>query len=238
MGKGGKGKKTQNQSESPVQQPQHSKSTDPTEEIRLLKKRVDELTKRVVELESFQQVSSKVTETLKKEVDRLDQYGRRHSVVIRNIEKPPNETQEQVEAKVNALITTTLKSPHLTKDVDKLHRIGRPKKQGRKTFQNIVVRFRSHRSRYALYNKKKELKDGVKINAHLTTYRAKLLHESIEFTKDIEGVDFTYSNIHGDLYVWFTEPDENGTQKVKFDSMDELSEILLQKGLVEEEEEE
>ena len=82
MGKGGKGKKTQNQSESPVQQPQHSKSTDPTEEIRLLKKRVDELTKRVVELESFQQVSSKVTETLKKEVDRLDQYGRRHSVVI------------------------------------------------------------------------------------------------------------------------------------------------------------
>ena len=37
-------------------------------------------------------------------------------------------------------------------------------------------------------------------NAHLTHHRAKVL--SIELVKDIEGVEFTYSNIHGDLYVW------------------------------------
>ena len=115
MGKNKKQPKQQQQQQ-PLQQ--HSpKQISTEEEIRLLKEQVDQLTNRVQQLESFKLVSLKITDALRKEIDRLDQYGRRHSVVIRNVEKPDNETQEQVEAKVNSLITTTLKSPNVTKDI-------------------------------------------------------------------------------------------------------------------------
>ena len=224
-----------NQQQLPQSPPQPNNTTD---EIRAMKKQIDDLTKRVLELESYKIVSETVTETLRKEIDRLDQYGRRHSVVIRKVEKPAGETQAHVEEKVNSIISTALKMPTITKDIDKLHRIGRTRTEGGKTFQNIVVRFRSHRSRYALYGKKKDLPNGLKINAHLTHHRAKVLHESIDLVKDIEGVEFTYSNIHGDLYVRLTEPDEKNNHKFMFNSIDELNEILMQKGLVEDDERE
>ena len=224
----------------PKQQGSPQETLDADEEIRLLKIRVTELTKRVEELEGFKLVSSKVSEGLRKEVDRLDQYGRRYNVIIRNVEKPANETQEQLEKKVGNLITTTLKAPNLAKEVDKLHRIGRKRTDAGKTYQNIVVRLRSHRARYALYNKKKDLKNNIKFNSHLTNHRAKTLHESIDFVKDVEGVDYTYSNIHGDLYVRLTSenPDDERTDRRSddhvFNTIDELTEILLEKGLLEE----
>ena len=132
----------------------------------------------------------------------------------------------------------TLKCPNLLKDVDKLHRIGRKRTEGRKTFQNIVVRFKSHSARYALYKKKKDLKNNVKMNAHLTNHRAKTLHESIDFVKDVDGVDYTFSNIHGDLYVRLSPENPNDEQNDRrsddhmFNSIDELTQILLEKGLL------
>ena len=50
--------------------------------IRAMKKQIEDLTKRVMELVSFKIVSQTVTKTLRKEIDPLDQYGRWHSVVI------------------------------------------------------------------------------------------------------------------------------------------------------------
>ena len=152
-----------------------------------------------------------------------------------------DETQDQLETKVTNLITTPLKSPNLVKEVDKLHRIGRTRTDGGKTYQNIVVRLRTHRARYALYKKKKDLKNNIKINSHLTNHRAKTLHQSIDFVKEIEGVYYTFSNIHGDLYVRLTSenPDDEGTDRRNddhmFNSIEELSKILVEKGLVEEE---
>ena len=242
MAKGNKKSGNKQQPKSPPP-PQHvnqvDTSEDAVEEIRRLKSQVEKLTKRVEQLEAFKIVSSKVNEELRKEVDRLDQYGRRHNIIIRNVEKPAKETQEQLEAKVNTMISTTLKSPNLIKDVDKLHRIGRKRTEGRKTFQNIVVRFKSHSSRYALYQKKKDLKNNVKMNAHLTNHRAKTLHESIDFVKDVEGVEYTFSNIHGDLYVRLTPENPSDEQNDRrsddhlFNSIDELTQILMEKGLLE-----
>ena len=203
------------------------------EEIRRLTKQVEALTKRVDELETFKAISSKVTEGLRKEVDRLDQYGRRSNIVIRNIEKEANETQQQIEEKVHGVIATTLGLPNVISDIDKLHRFGKTKKDGRKTLQNVVVRFKSHRSRYAVYEKKKKLPNGYKMNAHLTNHRAKVLYESVDYVKDIEGVEFTFSNIHGDLCVWLTEPDDRNNHKFTFNTMDELKQILVQKDLIE-----
>ena len=214
---------------------------DSAEEIRLLKETIAKLEERVDALESFKIVSETVTESLRKELDRLDQYGRRSNVVIRNVEKPAGkESLEQIQEKVNDVVVNQLKSPNLANDIDKFHRIGRARTHGGKTYQNIVVKFRSHKSRYALYKKRKDLKNNIKINAHLTNHRAKVLHTSVDHIKDTAGVEFTFSNTHGDLYVRLTAPDDEGTVDFEFNTIDELDQILRDKGLLvgDEEEEE
>ena len=202
-------------------------------EFNLLRKRIKELETRCDRLEAAKLVSENVTELLRKEVDRLDQYGRRHNVIIRNVELPRNETQKQVEEKVVKIVEKSLKSPALVRDIDKMHRIGRVKKEKGKNVQNIVVRFRTHQSRYELYGKRKELQNGIKMSPHLTYHRGKILHESIEHVENIQGVEYTFANLHGDLAVKLSDKYE-GKDIFSFNTIDELNNILIDKKLVEE----
>ena len=50
------------------------------EEIDALKKQVEALTSRVEDAESIAAVTATVNARLQKELDRLEQYGRRHSI--------------------------------------------------------------------------------------------------------------------------------------------------------------
>ena len=77
-------------------------------EFDALRLRVKQLEDRCEKLEAAKLVSENVSEQLRKEVDRLDQYGRCYNVVIRNIELPKNETNEQVEEKVTKLVEKSL----------------------------------------------------------------------------------------------------------------------------------
>ena len=179
----------------------------------------------------------KVTERLQKEVTRLDQYGCRHNIVIRNVELPKKkETIEEVEVKVLDIVENSLKSPDLAKDIDKTHRIGRVKTRDGKSYQNIV-RFKTHQSRYKTYQKRKLLTNDVKIGVHLTRHRGSVLHDSIDFVKDINGVEFAYANIHGDLRVRLTD-EYDGRDDFEFTSIQELKEILVEKELIVKDEEE
>ena len=211
---------------------QQNKNQEPTE-LELLKKKITDLEDRVVKLECKNAVLTQVTEVLRKEVDRLDQYGRRSNVVIRNVEVPNNETQEHVEQKVDQIIGS-LNVPNATQDIDKTHRIGRVKidEKNNKKYQNIVVRFRSHRTRYAVYTKRKDLQNNVKLNPHLTQHRGKVLHDSVEFCKEIDGVDYTFANLHGDLCVRLSEKVNDKNIIKGFNTLDELQNILIEKNLV------
>ena len=219
------------------QSPTTSEQTEQTE-LELLKKRVYELENRVARLEGQNAVLTQVSGVLRMEVDRLDQYGRRSNIIIRNVEIPNNETQDHVEQKVKQIIGS-LNVPNATEDIDKTHRIGRVKTDEKlnKRFQNIVVRFRSHRTRYAVYNKRKDAKNNIKFNPHLTQHRGKLLHESIVFCENIDGVDFTYANLHGDLCVRLSEKVNDKNVIKSFNTMQELKNYLVEKNLVDPEEE-
>ena len=59
------------------------------------------LENRVNVLEDKNAVLETVNSKLQKELDRLDQYGRRSNIIIRNIEVPEAETQEDIEKKDN-----------------------------------------------------------------------------------------------------------------------------------------
>ena len=73
-----------------------------------------------------------------------------------------NETSEQVNKKVIKIITDDLKLLNIADDVDKLHHVGKIKQRNWKKTQDIIVRFKSHASRYLVYNERK--KDNKKIS--------------------------------------------------------------------------
>ena len=90
------------------------------------------------EIEAKALVSSQVTSLLEIELDRLNQYGRRTSLIIKGIPVKERETNEEIEKKVLKIITDDLQLADEAGELDKTHRIG-PKHDGGKT-QDVIVR--------------------------------------------------------------------------------------------------
>ena len=94
--------------------------------------------------------------------------------------------------------------PEAVVDLDKCHRIG--PKDGNK--QSVIVRFKSHSSRYNVYEKRKDCPRGIKLLNPSLTKRRKDLLESVQ--NDIDKMDsycmenpfeFAFANKHGDIQV-------------------------------------
>ena len=83
------------------------------------------------------------------------------------------------------------------------------------------MRLTSHRSRYQVYRKQKDLNNGIKFNPQLTKKRGKLLHESLQIAQKVDAINFTYANIHGDICARLHEA-VNGTDSFSFNSLTEL----------------
>ena len=71
--------------------------------------------------------------------------------------------------------------------------------------QDVIVRFKSHSARYALYEKRGDLKkktnNKIRITPSLTSKRRKLLSTARQRYEENELVDFIFCNIHGDIKV-------------------------------------
>ena len=91
--------------------------------------------------------------------------------------------------------------------------------------QNVIVRFKTHATRYAVYREKKKLRN-IKISANHTKARGKLLHEALDLVSDNNNVYFVLSDIHGDLRVKLKN-DHNGKNFFKFNSLENLNEMLV-----------
>ena len=177
------------------------------EKVNKLEGKNSNLELRVEELETKCKVSENVTSLLVLEVDRLSQYQRRSNVVIRNMFLPENESLERLNNTVVKVIKEELKLPQVVKDIDKFHRIGRVKESNGKKTQNIIVKFKSHSSRYAGYNERKNAKH-IKINPNLTKRRGKILYDAVKLTEELPKVNFISSDLHGDLKIRVNEPQD------------------------------
>ena len=116
-----------------------SQSNSDHQTIQLLKDKLEKVEKRleevekknkileekVVLLESEKAINENVTRLLSNEVDRLDQYHRRSNIIIANVIKPENESQEEVSNKVHQIIQRDLNIPNVIPQIDKLHRVGK-----------------------------------------------------------------------------------------------------------------
>ena len=197
-----------------------------------LLEKVKALENRVGILEDKNAVLEKVTSKLEEEIDRLDQYGRRSNVILSNLELPAGkEDQTVVERTVKEIITNQLNLPEAADEIDKVHRVGKKKDHQGKKYQNVIIRFKSHRSRYSVYRNRKQLQNGVKMNPNLTKKRGDVLYKSSELVKDVAGIDFTFANIHGDLCVRLAAA-RNGDHVFTFHSIEELRKILEESDIV------
>ena len=205
------------------------------QKIRQYEAKFQALESRIETLEASEAVLKTVTANLRNELDSLDQYGRRSNILIRNVEindRDNKETdQQKIETIVNDIISKDLKLPACVGSIDKLHRVGPKKEHQNKKFQNIVVRFTSHRARYQVYRKKTELKKNFKFNPHLTKKHGKLLHETIELAAKLDCIDFAYANIHGDVCVRLTAA-VDGTESISLQSTSQLLKKLSDLRLV------
>ena len=130
-----------------------------------------------------------------------------------------------------------LKEMDLPKDVvndfDKAHRLGKVKESNGKKHQDIIVRFKSHSSRYKVFHKRKTLKH-VSISANLTKNRSKLLFDAIQVSEnniDDNEWGFVYANEHGDL-LFRLKQKFNGKQYFSFDSLESFKKQLKDIGFI------
>ena len=151
--------------------------------------------------------------------------------MFRNVFVPENESVEQVEDKVRKFMGT-MGLPSLANELDKSHRLGPTKNINGKNHQDIIVRFKSHSARYAVYNKRKSL-PNIRISPNLTKKRGKLLSNAVELTENIQTNDwgFVFANSHGDLLVRLKDKYE-GKHYHSFNSIECLADKLKQIGLL------
>ena len=135
------------------------------------------------------------------ETDRQEQHSRRNYLLIHGIPENKNENtnvlaMEVIETKMDIKITEN--------DIDRTHRIGRPKKNGKP--RPVIMKFVWYNDRKKVFSSKKLLKDsGVLITKSLTAFRMKKL-------TNVRGT-FGFSN------VWTVDRrisySENGSQHTK-----------------------
>ena len=173
--------------------------TGKDDKISKLESKVSKLEGQVAIQTSIQFVRDRVTEELKLQLENLQQYTRRYSVVVSKVKKSANEKEEVKEILKEAASSTSFD------DVDKFHRIG-PVKNNE---QDLIIRFKSHSAKESFFNSRKNVKrNNMKIRPSLAPGRKKLLEEAREVIDDYESnishslknpPHFVYSDMHGNL---------------------------------------
>ena len=120
----------------------------------------------------IQQLQTQVSE-LDQKLDDLEQYTRRNSLRVSGI---PESAEEDCEALTLATLneSLSLEPPLSLADIDRLHRVGRPRTDGKP--RQVLVKFATYRQRQRVMKKRPALTDSdLFLNEDLTQKRNHLL---------------------------------------------------------------
>ena len=203
-------------------------------QIRAMSARIKTLEEQQYRTIGIMAIKDRVSELLGKRINQLEQYTRRYSVVVKGIEKPQNETMDQLKEKISGLIQVS-GSGVTFNDVDKCHRNGQIKDNE----QEVIVRFKSHTAKESFYEKRKEIPNkSIKIQPSLTAESKSLLEQAREQIADLQhnGMknvpEFVYADVHGTLKVKMSLPTKVSknsswtTMFHRFDSIPSLYEVV------------
>lgn len=157
-------------------------------------------TKVVEELRADIQMKDEQIASLKEEMlartDALEQYQRRNSLRIFGVKEEKVESTNQIAIDIVKKIGVSISSS----DIDRSHRVGRPK-PGAKNPRPIIVKFVSYDKRREVFQAKKLLrKTGIVIQEDLTKARLDLLKKAISIfgLSNVWTYDGTIMTVAGD----------------------------------------
>ena len=202
--------------------------------IELLQREIKSLKQESQMINAANVMKDCVIKSLQGEVNRLQQYTRRYSVVISGIDKPwGKEDVKELQTKVENIVTK-INCDTKVEDIDKLHRNG----PARGKDQEVIVRFKSHSAKETFYKNRSKLNDRqIKIRPSLSPHNKTLLHEARELVDSYASYDgymsgmtnppdFVFANVHGDLQVKMKKRVRKG-MFFSFSSIEQLSMIIL-----------
>lgn len=211
-------------------------------ELDALKKEVSDLSKTVSQMRndmllfnSRMEISNHVTKVLQQQVESLQQYSRRHCLIIDGMMLKSNEKVKDVESEVKKILVDSYKvdNEELKYEFDKAHRIGKAKGKN----QSVIVRFKSHGFRAKIYSDRKqyqnhnninnvENKNKFKLRVCLTNQRRELLDRMNKWLCN-DKVEFCFANVNGDLKVRLKD-ELDGKKVIDIKSENDID-ILLDK---------
>ena len=120
---------------------------------------------------------SKRVDSLSSQVDKQEQYSRRNCLLLRGIPENKNEKTDDL---CLATINEHLELAIIEADIERTHRIGKPRDAGQKS-RPIIVKFVRYNDRKNVFNRRKKLKGkNISIMESLTATRMKKLKEARE----------------------------------------------------------
>ena len=177
-------------------------------QVKTLTESVEMLKKELLLVNNKLEVSSHVNNVLSEQVDNLQQYSRRYSILLENVPKKVNEQTNDVEREVKKILTQEYKvDPNkLETEFDKAHRLGKVTEDNKQT---IIIRFKSHSFRSNLYVGRKHSQGQgqghrnmpYKLRVALTEKRRKLLSEAQRKIDGNPKVAFAFANVNGDIKI-------------------------------------
>ena len=162
---------------------------------------------------------------LKTELDDLKQYTRRPNLRLLGVRKERGETSGDVLKFVENMCKEV--SPDMFNfgsPIDRAHRIGKAKTDSNGvTTQTIIFRFSTFRDRTIVYRARKDIKKNYNYRIFLDLVPSKLtlLSEARELIKDVEGIQFVYSDIN-----CYTRAFLKSGEHVLFSSLSDLQLII------------
>ena len=173
-------------------------------ELSQSKGKILQLERDVEVVHSLLKVKDCVIEGVKGELNRLQQYTRRYSVVISGVEKTDRrESNDSLRPMVEKIVQNVTSSTTVA-DIDKFHRNGPAKG----TKQDIILRFKSHSAKEQFYKGRKTLPEELKhvrIRPSLSPEQQTLLDEARDVLDEYHHggfigenpPDFVFANVHG-----------------------------------------
>nr|CAD7194419.1 unnamed protein product [Timema douglasi] len=124
----------------------------------------------------FSEINKKVM-LQEDKLDDLDQYSRRNCLLVHGMPEKPG---EEVRTEVLRMFETRLNVKIEARDVDRCHRIGKPKRTSAEALvegrRPITIKFTSHQKRSLAFSAKKALKStSILIMESLTSMRQQIL---------------------------------------------------------------
>ena len=156
------------------------------EEIKLFLKKNGYLNKRLDEMDAV--------------VDRQEQYSRRNCLLLHGIVE---ETGEDKDEKIINTVQQSMDETIKPEDIDRLHRLGKPKTSKDAKPRPIIVKFEKHSTCNKIYRNNKKLKGtGISVKESLTVKRINMLEKARE--------EHTFNNVWSkDGRIMFFDKDTN-----------------------------